>query len=102
MRKQDKSIIWPVYFDSRKTRGMGRRVPKNLAVKSPKIDEIAHVVSRLGFQFELVPEVSYPKKPWKNSGLLLVEKKLSKELLIKKIARKLLEYRNNSPRKRKK
>jgi signal recognition particle subunit SEC65 len=56
----------------------------------------------LGFRFELVPEVSYPKKPWKNSGLLLVEKKLSKELLIKKIARKLLEYRNNSPRKRKK
>ena len=102
MRKQDKAIIWPVYFDSGKTRGMGRRVPKNLAVKSPKIDEIIHVVSRLGFQYELVPEVSYPKKPWKHSGLLLVEKKLSKEQLIKKIAGKLLEYRNNSSRKRKK
>ena len=102
MRKQDKAIIWPVYFDSGKTRGKGRRVSKNLAIKSPKIDEIIHVVSRLGFQFELVPEVSYPKKPWKNSGLLLVEKKLSKEQLIKKIAEELLEYRNNYLRKRKK
>ena len=40
MRKQDKMIIWPAYFDSTKTRRDGRRIPKSLAVPSPKILEI--------------------------------------------------------------
>ena len=40
MRKQDKAIIWPAYFDQAKTRKKGRRVPKNMAVQSPKILEI--------------------------------------------------------------
>ncbi|MCW3997740.1 MAG: signal recognition particle subunit SRP19/SEC65 family protein [Candidatus Bathyarchaeota archaeon] len=102
MRKQDKTIIWPIYFDSSRTRKKGRRVSKNVAVKSPKINEIANVASKLGFQYEIIPEVSYPKKPWINTGLLLIEKKFTKEQLIKKIAMKLLKNRNNLSRKEKK
>jgi signal recognition particle subunit SRP19 len=102
MRKQDKTIIWPIYFDSSRTRKKGRRVSKNMAVKSPKINEIANVASKLGFQYEIIPEVSYPKKPWINTGLLLIEKKFTKEQLIKKIAMKLLKNRNNLSRKEKK
>lgn len=102
MRKQDKAIIWPVYFDSNRTRKMGRRVSKSIAVKSPKINEIANVVSKLGYQYELIPEVSYPKKPWVNTGLLLVEKKFPKEQLIKKIAMQINKDRNSSSRKEKK
>ena len=40
MKKLDKAIIWPIYFDANKTRRNGRRVAKNLAVQSPKIDEV--------------------------------------------------------------
>lgn len=81
---------------------MGRRVSKSIAVKSPKLNEIVNVVSRLGFQYELIPEVSNPKKPWVSTGLLLIEKKFPKEQLIKKIALQLLKNRNNSSRKEKK
>lgn len=102
MRKQEKAIIWPIYFDSNRTRKKGRRVSKNMAVKSPKINEIANVASKLGFQYEIIPEVSYPKKPWINTGLLLIERKFTKEQLIKKIAMKLLKNRNNLSRKEEK
>jgi len=37
MQKQEKIIIWPAYFDSTKTRKDGRRIPKSLALPSPKI-----------------------------------------------------------------
>ena len=99
MRKQDKALIWPAYFDSNRTRKMGRRVSKNLAVKSPKIQELIDVVSKLGFQCELIPEVSYPKKPWVKTGLLLIENKYPKEQLINKIAKQFVKIRGNSLRK---
>jgi len=102
VRKKDKSVIWPAYFDSNRTRKMGRRISKNLAVKSPKINEIVNVVSKLGFQCELDPDISYPKKPWVRTGLLLVEKKYSKGQFINKIAAKLFKNRANTIRNEKK
>ena len=53
MRKQDKIIIWPVYFDQTETRKNGRRVPKSLAVQHPKIVEVKTAVERLGLKHEL-------------------------------------------------
>jgi len=102
MRKQDKAIIWPAYFDSKRTRQTGRRVPKTIAVHSPKISEIISAVSKIGFQYEVNLEVSYPKKPWMKTGSLLVEKKDSKEQLISEIGKELFRIRSNSPKKRKK
>ena len=48
MRKLDKAIIWPTYFDTNKSRAEGRRVPKAMAVLSPKILEIKEAVDKLG------------------------------------------------------
>jgi signal recognition particle subunit SRP19 len=94
MRKQDKTIIWPVYFDSSKTRGDGRRVPKGLSVPSPKILEIKDAVEKLGMECELVMEAAYPKMPWLKTGVVLVKKKEAKEQTIKKIARQLAKVRS--------
>jgi len=94
MRKQDKAIIWPVYFDQAKTRKEGRRVPKSLAVQSPKIAEVTAAVATLGLKHEVAAEAGYPKTPWAKTGMLLVEKKVSKEQTIKKIAKQLLKVRS--------
>jgi signal recognition particle subunit SRP19 len=94
MRKQDKVIIWPAYFDQAKTRKNGRRVPKNLAVQSPKILEIQEAAQKLGLKFEVVADKGYPKTPWAKTGMLLVEKKGSKEQIISRIAKQLLKARN--------
>jgi signal recognition particle subunit SRP19 len=96
MRKQDKAIIWPAYFDLTKTRKEGRRVQKSLAVQSPKIMEVQEAVQKLGLEFELVAGKGYPKMPWSKAGMLLVEKKWSKEQIINRIAKQLLKARNES------
>jgi len=95
MRKQDKVILWPAYFDSTKARGEGRKIPKNLAVASPKITELKEAVERLSMEHELVLEASYPKTPWLKTGMLLVAKKGAKNKMIKKIATQLVKIRSS-------
>lgn len=94
MRKQDKAIIWSAYFDQAKTREQGRRVPKSLAVQSPKIQEIAEAAEKLGLEHEVAVEAGYPKTPWAKTGMIMVEKKGSKEQTMKKIAKQLLKIRS--------
>lgn len=98
MRKQDKIIIWPVYFDQTETRKNGRRVPKSLAVQHPKIVEVKTAVERLGLKHELASEAGYPKAPWRKTGMIMVEKKGSKERVIRKIANQLLKMRGENPK----
>ena len=94
MRKLDKAIIWPIYFDASKTRREGRRVPKNLAVQSPKIDEVKQAADRLGIKSEVKLEAHFPKMPWAKTGMLLVEKKEAKEKIIQKIAKQLVKVQS--------
>ena len=94
MRKQDKIVIWPAYFDSTKTRGDGRRIPKSLAVPSPKILEIKEAVEKLGLDYEVVVDAGYPKTPWLKTGMLLLKKTETKDQVTKKIAKELLKIRS--------
>jgi signal recognition particle subunit SRP19 len=96
MRKQDKIIIWPAYFDSSRSRIDGRRVANSVSVASPKITEIKEAVEKLGLSCELVPDVGYPKMPWVKAGMLLVEKKRSKGQTMSMIGRQLLKIRSAS------
>ena len=93
MRKLDKAIIWPVYFDLAKTRREGRRVPKNMATQFPKIAEIKEAVDKLGLKNEVNLEAHFPKMPWAKTGMLLIEKKEAKEKIIQKIAKQLLKIK---------
>ena len=94
MRKQDKIVIWPAYFDSTKTRGDGRRIPKSLGVPSPKILEIKEALEKLGLDYEVVVDAGYPKTPWLKTGMLLLKKTETKDQVTKKIAKELLKIRS--------
>jgi len=94
MRKLDKAIIWPIYFDASKSRKEGRRVPKNLAVQSPKIMEVKEAVDKLGLKNEVRLEAHFPKTHWVKAGMLLVEKKEAKEKIIRKIAKQLMKIKS--------
>ena len=96
MRKQDKAIIWPAYFDQTKTRKNGRRVPKSMAVPSPKIEEIGEAARKVGLKNEVIATSGYPKTPWQKTGNILVEKKVPKEQIIKKLAKQLVKARSET------
>ena len=94
MRKLDKAIIWPIYFDCNKTRKDGRRVPKTMAVQSPKILEIKEAADKLGLMNEIKLEAHFPKNHWAKTGMLLVEKKEAKEKIIQKLAKQLAKIKS--------
>jgi len=90
MRKSDNAIIWPVYFDVGKSKSEGRRVPKNIAVFSPKVLELKEAADKLGLQNDINPTAGYPKTPWIKMGMLTVKKKEPKEQIILKLANQLV------------
>ena len=94
MRKLDKAIIWPIYFDVNKSRQEGRRIPKSQAVQSPKVAEIKEAADKLGLQNQLNIDAHFPKMPWAKTGMVLVEKNEAKEAIIKKLATQLVKIKS--------
>jgi len=93
MQKQGRIVLWPVYFDSTKTRSGGRRVSKKLAVPAPKLEEIHKVAISLGFRPEIVSNAAHPSFPWQKTGLIVTSKKGSKTQIVRKVAEKVFESR---------
>jgi signal recognition particle subunit SRP19 len=89
MRKQNKIFLWSIYFDLNKSRSAGRRVPKKLAVSSPKLEEVQRAAKRLGLQPEIAPDAAHPNSPWFKTGLILLPKTESKSATLKKIGEQL-------------
>ncbi|MFA5364978.1 MAG: signal recognition particle subunit SRP19/SEC65 family protein [Candidatus Bathyarchaeia archaeon] len=94
MRKQNKVVLWSVYFDSTKTRNEGRRVPKRLAIAAPKLEELQRAAQNLGLQPEIVSDAAYPSCPWLRVGMLVVPKKESKNKILKAIGKEILSIRH--------
>lgn len=83
-------ILWPVYFDSSRTRREGRRLPKNLCVNSPSIIILEKAVKNLGLDSEISPESAYPRLPWIKMGFIMVKKDgKSKSQILKEVASEL-------------
>jgi signal recognition particle subunit SRP19 len=84
-------IIWPVYLDGEKSRKEGRKVPKELGVKNPKLKDIFNALKKMGYSAEIVKNKSYPKEHWETLGYIKVniDNNISKMDLIKKVCKNL-------------
>lgn len=65
-------ILWTAYFDASLSRGDGRRVPLDMAVDEPTVDEIAKAVQQVGYDAMIERNVSYPREPWHDTGRVVV------------------------------
>lgn len=79
-------VIWPSYLDATLTRRMGRRIPKEIAVPNPRIEEVEGALKELNVKYVLENEKSYPRTWFKDKGRILVEKKWGKNKIIREIA----------------
>jgi signal recognition particle subunit SRP19 len=66
------NVIWPAYFDASLTRAEGRRVPADLAVEEPTVDEIARAVKQVGYDVGVDREATYPRE-YEPRGRVLVQ-----------------------------
>ncbi|KAF2461936.1 signal recognition particle protein [Lineolata rhizophorae] len=63
--------LYPIYFDSSRSRAEGRRVGKEAAVPNPLAREIVDAVHSLGLNFTFEPTKRHPKD-WANPGRVRV------------------------------
>jgi signal recognition particle subunit SRP19 len=66
-------VIWPAYLDADRSRREGRRVPEDLAVPDPEVEEIAEAVGQVGYDAVIERDVAYPREPWREAGRVTVK-----------------------------
>jgi len=66
------NVLWPAQFDAKLTRSEGRRVPRDLAVSEPTVDEIAKAVQQVGYDAVVERDKQYPRE-WEPRGRVLVQ-----------------------------
>ena len=84
--------LWPEYFDSRRTRAQGRKVPKELSVERPSLDMIAKGAVLLDLEFQIYEDKSYPGNWAAKNGCVRVEKgKMKKTEILTEIGKILVK-----------
>jgi signal recognition particle subunit SRP19 len=86
MKDETRTIIWPAYLDSKRTKAKGRKIPKKQAVSSPKLREVTQAAKKLGLNPEVEKHKSYPPSWWEYSGRVIVDKKMAKREVLFKIS----------------
>ena len=86
--------IWPQYLDKNLTIKEGRKIAKDDCVSEPSINDIERALKRLGLQYEMQKDQSYPGKWYDKSGRVLVEWDGTKLELLREVGLKLKEIRN--------
>lgn len=96
MQKQKKAIVWPVNFDSSKTRKEGRKVPRSVAVSNPNLAELQRAAEQLGLKPEAEVNAAHPAVPWRKTGRIWVQKSGSKMQTLLKIAKEIVTIRQQT------
>jgi signal recognition particle subunit SRP19 len=84
--KREKVVIWPVYFDSAKTRSQGRKVSAAEAVSNPTLEEIVTAALKLGLKPEVEREKMRPSEWHERQGRILLPKGELKGSLMRRMA----------------
>ena len=87
-------IFWPQYFDVKRSRAEGRKLPKNLAIEKVTTKEIASAAKRLGYKVEIEGSFKYPRTWWDNPGRVIIDTKgKKKSKVISEVAREIRKMR---------
>eukprot|EP00357_Protocruzia_adherens_P034561 CAMPEP_0115024354 /NCGR_PEP_ID=MMETSP0216-20121206/33146_1 /TAXON_ID=223996 /ORGANISM="Protocruzia adherens, Strain Boccale" /LENGTH=143 /DNA_ID=CAMNT_0002398313 /DNA_START=33 /DNA_END=464 /DNA_ORIENTATION=- len=66
---KDWNIIYPAYLNSEFTERQGRRVPKEKAVRHPRLDEISMILKHFKLNHVVEMDKSYPREWWNNGRI---------------------------------
>jgi signal recognition particle subunit SRP19 len=97
MKDYDRLVIWVDYFNSSLGRSEGRRVPLNVAVRNPTLEELKEAVRRNGYRAE-TQDAAHPKRMRSPSGYVSIERKKPKAQTIREIATLLSSIRGEQRR----
>ncbi|MCP8315783.1 MAG: hypothetical protein H3Z51_02830 [archaeon] len=92
MKDYNLLILWLDYFNSNLKRSEGRRVPLNLSVKNPTLDELVKATKLAGYNPK--PSVaSHPKRGLTHSGYIAIERIKPKSIALREVSKALTMVR---------
>ena len=77
-------IFWPQYFDAKRSRSEGRRIPKKFAIDKINTKDIVKAAKHLGYNAHSEKGYQYPRTWWDDPGRVSIDtkgKKKSKVLI---------------------
>lgn len=95
---RNRIIIYPCYLDFTKSETQGRKIPKKIAIPSPKIDEIFRAAQELGLD-PLIEEKPHPSWWHEEPSRISVKKATSKRKVLIMLAKKIAENRKGRSKK---
>ena len=72
-------IFWPQYFDAKRTRVQGRRVPIKYAIDRVNVKDLDLSIRKLGYNTQVESNYKYPRSWWDDSGRIVVDTKGKKK-----------------------
>ncbi|MCP8307669.1 MAG: hypothetical protein H3Z53_06880 [archaeon] len=92
MKDYNLLVLWLDYFNSNLKKSEGRRVPLNLSVKNPTLDELVKAAKLAGYSPK--PFVaSYPKRGLTPSGYIAIERIKPKSIELREVSKALTMVR---------
>ncbi len=86
----DTMIIWLANIDSARSRSLGRKMPKGLALSAPDLKELSKAAHNLGLSSQREPDKLYPKDRARGEdpldGRLVISKRHSKQKTLRILA----------------
>jgi signal recognition particle subunit SRP19 len=86
-------VVWPASLDSSKSRIGGRKIAKNAAIPTPRLEEIGDAAKRLSFEAEIIPAKSRPDSWWEKGGCAIITKKEARADLLRDLAGEIKKAR---------
>lgn len=88
------NVIWPAYLDADVSRSKGRRVPLDIAIDEPTIEEIAAAAQQVGYDAVIERDRTYPRE-YEQRGRVLIKDAddASKNDLVQAIAAYVMALR---------
>ncbi|NHJ26251.1 MAG: signal recognition particle protein Srp19 [Candidatus Lokiarchaeota archaeon] len=84
------TIIWPQYFDLKRSKAQGRRIPKKFALEKVSATEIVTLAKKLGYEAQYEKGYKYPKSWWDEPGRVVIDTKgKSKSKILIELAKEL-------------
>ena len=71
--KREEMTLWTGYFDSRKSRSDGRRVPRGASIPKPTLEAVVWAARSTGIRkMRQEPDASHPSRPHAKEGRLVM------------------------------
>ena len=98
MKDYDHVIVWTDYINRNLSRKKGRKVPRDIAIFDPSIQELIEASRSAGFTVtsdNTNESARFPRRPYVRTGYIMLEKKqnLKKSKTLRTIAEKMAQNR---------